>query len=145
MTRQELEDKMAVLLGGAAELIVFGHLSTGAADDLRRVTDIARSMVTRYRMTTRLGSVAYERDTQGPDLPLAPRERDFGEETGNAIDNEVKEIVDGALERTVQLLQDRRAILERTARRLLEKETLDEHELLDLAGPPVSPLPKAAE
>jgi cell division protease FtsH len=150
MTRQELEDKMAVLLGGrAAELIVFGHLSTGAADDLRRVTDIARSMVTRYGMTERLGSVAYERDTrtflQGPDLPLAPRERDFGEETGNAIDNEVKEIVDGALERTVKLLQDRREILERTARRLLEKETLDEHELLDLAGPPVGPLPKAAE
>ena len=150
MTRQELEDKMAVLLGGrAAELIVFGHLSTGAADDLRRVTDIARSMVTRYGMTERLGSVAYERDTrtflQGPDLPLAPRERDFGEETGNSIDNEVRAIVDGALERTVKLLQDRREILERTARRLLEKETLDEHELLDLAGPPVSPLPKAAE
>jgi cell division protease FtsH len=150
MTRQELEDKMAVLLGGrSAELIVFGHLSTGAADDLRRVTDIARSMVTRYGMTERLGSVAYERDTrtflQGPDLPLAPRERDFGEETGNAIDNEVRAIVDGALERTVKLLQDRREILERTAQRLLEKETLDEHELLDLAGPPVSPLPKAAE
>jgi cell division protease FtsH len=150
MTRQELEDKMAVLLGGrAAELIVFGHLSTGAADDLRRVTDIARSMVTRYGMTERLGSVAYEHDTrtflQGPDLPLAPRERDFGEETGNAIDNEVRAIVDGALERTVRLLQDRRAILERTAQRLLEKETLDEHELLDLARPPVSPLPKAAE
>jgi cell division protease FtsH len=150
MTRQELEDKMAVLLGGrAAELIVFGHLSTGAADDLRRVTDIARSMVTRYGMTERLGSVAYERDTrtflQGPDLPLAPRERDFGEETGNAIDNEVRAIVDGALERTVKLLQGRRAILERTAQRLLEKETLDEHELLDLARPPVSPLSKAAE
>ena len=150
MTRRELEDKMAVLLGGrSAELIVFGHLSTGAADDLRRVTDIARSMVTRYGMSERLGSVAYERDTrtflQGPDLPLAPRERDFGEETGNAIDNEVRRIVDGALERTVKLLQDRREILERTARRLLEKETLDEHELLDLAVPPVSPLPKAAE
>ena len=150
MTRRELEDKMAVLLGGrSAELIVFGHLSTGAADDLRRVTDIARSMVTRYGMSERLGSVAYERDTrtflQGPDLPLAPRERDFGEETGNAIDNEVRAIVDGALERTVKLLQDRREILERTAQRLLEKETLDEHELLDLAGPPVSPLPKAAE
>src|SRR4051812_14518737 len=103
MTRQELENKMAVLLGGrSAELIVFGHLSTGAADDLRRVTDIARSMVTRYGMSERLGSVAYERDTrtflQGPDLPSAPRERDFGEETGNAIDNEVRAIVDGALE-----------------------------------------------
>ncbi len=63
MTREELESKMAVLLGGrAAELTVFGHLSTGAADDLRRVTDIARSMVTRYGMSEQLGSVAYDRD-----------------------------------------------------------------------------------
>jgi cell division protease FtsH len=150
MTKEELENKMAVLLGGrAAELIVFGHFSTGAADDLRRVTDIARSMVTRYGMSPKLGSVAYERDTrsflQGPDLPMAPRERDFGEETGNAIDEEVKAIVDGALERTVGLLKERREVLERAARRLLEKETLEEAELLALAGPPAPPLPKAAE
>src|SRR5215475_2778016 len=74
MTREELENKMAVLLGGrASEQVVFGHLSTGAADDLRRVTDIARSMVTKYGMSERLGSVAYDRDPRtfliGPDLP----------------------------------------------------------------------------
>src|SRR5918995_219149 len=63
MTKEELENKMAVLLGGrAAEFIVFGHFSTGAADDLRRVTDIARSMVTRYGMSETLGSVAYDRE-----------------------------------------------------------------------------------
>ena len=63
MTRAELENKMAVLLGGrAAELLVFDHFSTGAADDLRRVTDIARSMVTRYGMSEALGSVAYDRE-----------------------------------------------------------------------------------
>ncbi|HZB37878.1 MAG TPA: ATP-dependent zinc metalloprotease FtsH [Beijerinckiaceae bacterium] len=150
MTKEELENKMAVLLGGrAAELIVFGHFSTGAADDLRRVTDIARSMVTRYGMSQKLGSVAYERDTrsflQGPDLPMAPRERDFGEETGNAIDDEVKSIVDSALERTLGILRERRDVLERAARRLLEKETLEEAELLALAGPPAPPLPQAAE
>lgn len=150
MTREELENKMCVLLGGrAAELIVFHHLSTGAADDLRRVTDIARSMVTRYGMSERLGNVAYERDTrsflQGPDLPSAPRERDFGEETGNLIDEEVKTIVDGALDRTLKLLKERREVLERAARRLLEKETLEEGELLQLAGPPAPPLPQAAE
>ena len=65
MTRQELENKMAVLLGGrAAEHIVFGELSTGAADDLAKVTDIARSMVTRYGMTEELGQIVYERSQQ---------------------------------------------------------------------------------
>ena len=93
MTMEELENKMAVLLGGrAAELIVFHYFSTGAADDLRRVTDIARSMVTRYGMCPKLGSVAFERDThsllEGLDLGPIPRERDFGEATGNTIDAE---------------------------------------------------------
>src|ERR671912_185416 len=63
MTREELENKMAVLLGGrAAEFIVFGELSTGAADDLVKITDIARSIVTRYGMSERLGNVALEKD-----------------------------------------------------------------------------------
>jgi cell division protease FtsH len=150
MTREELENKMAVLLGGrAAELVVYGHYSTGAADDLRRVTDIARSMVTRYGMSPKLGSVAYERDSrsflQGPDLPSMPRERDFGEETGNAIDEEVKSIVQAALDRTVAILRERREALERSARRLLEKETLDENELAALVGPDSTHLPHAAE
>jgi cell division protease FtsH len=145
MTREELENKMMVLLGGrAAEMIVYGHLSTGAADDLQRVTDIARSIVTRYGMSERLGSVAYERDPRtflaGPNaLPMGPRERDYGEATGDAIDAEVRGIVDGVLERTVRLLRERREVLEGSARRLLEKETLDEAELLALAGPPATP------
>jgi cell division protease FtsH len=140
MTREELENKMMVLLGGrAAELLVFNHLSTGAADDLQRVTDIARAMVTRYGMSERLGSVAYERDPRtflaGPNaLPLGPRERDFGEETGNAIDSEVRAIVDRMLERTLSVLRERRDVLERAARRLLEKETLDEAELREIVG-----------
>src|SRR3712207_751240 len=145
MTREELENKMMVLLGGrAAEMIVYGHLSTGAADDLQRVTDIARSIVTRYGMSERLGSVAYERDPRtflaGPNpVAMGPRDRDYGEATGDAIDAEVRGIVDGVLERTVRLLRERRDVLEGGARRLLEKETLDEGELLALVGPPVEP------
>jgi cell division protease FtsH len=144
MTREELEHKMMVLLGGrAAELVVYGQLSTGASDDLQRVTDIARSMVTRYGMSEKLGSVAYERDPRsliaGPNPLLGPREHDFGEETSNAIDAELRAMVDGILERTVQLLRERRDVLERTARRLLEKETLDEAELIQLVGRPVAP------
>ncbi|RWH82157.1 MAG: ATP-dependent metallopeptidase FtsH/Yme1/Tma family protein [Mesorhizobium sp.] len=134
MTREELENKMAVLLGGrAAEWIVFGHLSTGAADDLAKVTDIARAMVTRYGMSKKLGHVALEKDQRSflSPNPLAggPREHDYGEATADAIDAEVRDIIDTAFERTVGLLTERRDILERTARRLLETETLGEAEL----------------
>ena len=144
MTREELQSKMSVLLGGrAAETVVFGHLSTGAADDLRRVTDIARSMVTRYGMSERLGSVAYDRDPRtfmtGPQLPSPPGERDYAEETAAVIDEEVSTVVQAAMGRALDILRERRDVLERCARRLLEKETLDEKELAELTGPPAGP------
>jgi cell division protease FtsH len=139
MTRDELENKMAVLLGGrAAELIVFGHLSTSAADDLARVTDIARSMVTRYGMSERLGNVALEKDSRSflSPNPLAngAQERSYSDETASAVDEEVRAIVDRIFDQTVALLRERRDVLERTARCLLEKETLDEAELHQLVG-----------
>src|SRR5882757_3068267 len=139
MTREELENKMAVSLGGrAAELIVFGHLSTGAADDLRRVTDIARSMVTRYGMSDKLGNVAYDRDPYtlltGSDLPSPPHERDYAEKTAATVDEEVRAIVEKAFQRALDLLKERRAVLDRTAQRLLEKETLEEAELTQLVA-----------
>lgn len=134
MKKEELENKMAVLLGGrAAELLVFGHLSTGAADDLRRVTDIARSMVTRYGMSDKLGSVAYEREPgnflANADRPYPVRERDYAEETAAAVDREVKDIVDRVLERTEGILTTRRPILDRAAKKLLEKETLEQGDI----------------
>jgi cell division protease FtsH len=149
MTQKELENKMAVLLGGrASEQVVFSHLSTGAADDLRRVTDIARSMVTKYGMSERLGGVAYDRDPRaflaGPDLPMTPHEQDYGEKTATAIDDEVRSLVQHAMDRATGILNEKRDILERSARRLLEKETLDEKELTTLIGPPVGPPFKAA-
>jgi len=149
MTREELENKMSVLLGGrAAEMIVFHHLSTGAADDLRKVTDIARSMVTRYGMSERLGSVAYDRDPRtyltGPDLPLPRQDADYAEATAAQIDDEVRDIVHKAMDRALAILRERRDVLERSARRLLEKETLDEKELTELVGPPAGPPLKVA-
>lgn len=139
MTREELENKMAVLLGGrAAELLVFGHLSTGAADDLARVTDIARSMVTRYGMSDKLGNVALEKDERSllsPNpLGNGARERSYSDETAAAIDDEVRTIIDRVFDRTVALLRERSDLLDRTAQRLLEKETLDEAELQHLVG-----------
>ncbi|TMJ22898.1 MAG: AAA family ATPase [Alphaproteobacteria bacterium] len=149
MTREELENKMTVSLGGrAAELIVFGHLSTGAADDLRRVTDIARSMVMRYGMSEKLGNVAYDRDPRsfmtGPDLPQPPHERDYADETAATVDEEVRALVERAFQHAVGLLRERRALLDRTARRLLETETLEEAELRQLVDHPQSRSPQAA-
>ncbi|WP_017957085.1 ATP-dependent zinc metalloprotease FtsH [Rhizobium leguminosarum] len=134
MTREELENKMAVLLGGrAAEWIVFSHLSTGAADDLVKVADIARAIVTRYGMTDKLGHVALEKDRRsllGADrLYYGPQERDYSDETAARVDEEIRRIVDHVFDETVALLGQRREILDRSARLLLEKETLDEREL----------------
>ena len=131
MTRAELENKMAVLLGGrAAELLVFGELSTGAADDLVKVTEIARSMVMRYGMDEALGSVAYEgqRAVFLPEAqPLMPR--DYSEETAGCIDQAVRQRVEQALARASALLQERRAVLEAGAQKLLQQETLVEADL----------------
>ena len=142
MTREELENKMAVLLGGrAAEWIVFKHLSTGAADDLARVTDIARAMVTHYGMSEKIGHVALEKDQHSflssTPLPGFPQERDYGEATADLIDGEVRNIIEKAFGRAVALITERRELLERAARRLLETETLDETELRSLIGDPL--------
>jgi cell division protease FtsH len=113
------------------------------------VTDIARSMVTRYGMSERLGSVAYDRDSRsflgGPNLPLAQREQDYADETAAAIDAEVRGIVQHAMDRALAILRQKRDILERSARRLLEKETLDEKDLMEILGPPPGPARMAAE
>ncbi|HEX2114243.1 MAG TPA: ATP-dependent zinc metalloprotease FtsH [Alphaproteobacteria bacterium] len=140
MTREELEAKMMVLLGGrAAEHIVFGHLSTGAADDLAKVTDIARNMVTRYGMDPRLGHVSYESDPRtflhAPMPPMAG-ERRYSEETAREIDCGVRDIVKQAFDRAVGILKDRRDDLERGAKMLLEKETLTEQDLRGFMTPP---------
>ena len=132
MTRDELENRMAVLLGGrAAEQIVFGKVSTGASDDLQKVTGIARSIVMRFGMHEKLGNVVYEEERQSflGQPGAMPAERNYSEETAREIDCAVREIVADAFERTVALLTTRREILEDTARDLLVKETLDEAEL----------------
>ena len=135
MTRRELEHKMQVLLGGrAAEHIVFGEVSTGASDDLQKVTSIARSIVMRYGMDEHLGNVVYDQERQsflGGAVP-APAEKNYSEETAREIDCAVRTIVGGAFERTVALLADRRGLLEEGALRLLERETLNEEELHEL-------------
>jgi cell division protease FtsH len=134
MSSQELMNKMAVLLGGrAAETIVFGDTSTGAADDLVKVTNIARSMVTRYGMDEKLGLVSLEGERPafldaGSGYTGSVR-REFSEETAHQIDCAVRDLIGNAFERAVALLEEHRAALEEGASRLLEKETLSGDEL----------------
>ncbi|MBI1180316.1 MAG: ATP-dependent zinc metalloprotease FtsH [Alphaproteobacteria bacterium] len=149
MTREELENKMAVLLGGrAAEWVVYGHLSTGAADDLAKATDIARAMVTRYGMSDALGQVALDRDRQSflkpGEFAGGSRERDYSEETAATIDREVHRILDAVFSRAVGILGDHRALLEEAARLLLEKETLEGAELQALIARSGGVSPRAA-
>jgi len=129
-------DKMTVLLGGrAAETIVFGEFSTGAADDLAKATDIARSMVARYGMYEKLGMVALERD-RSPFLQSAEEyigsRREYSEETAREVDCAMRSLIDDAFQRAVGLLETHRAALEEGALRLIEKETLNSDELPSL-------------
>jgi len=130
MTREELEAKLAVLMGGrGAEHVVFGHFSTGASDDLARATNIARSMATRYAMVPALGSVSYEQDQGAGFLGMAQTRRDYSEETARELDEAVRRIVDQAFERARSVLTAHRDVLEEGARALLARETLDEKDL----------------
>ena len=135
MTRTDLEHKSAVLLGGrAAEKLVFGELSTGAADDLARATDIARDMITRFGMDEGLGYIAFE--AQRPrflDTPeLAHGGCRVAESTQARIDQAIRDIVMGVFERAYRILDINRAVLERCARELLARETLDESDIRQL-------------
>ncbi len=130
MTRRELERKIAVLLGGrAAEKLVFGELSTGAADDLAKASDIARDMVSRYGMDEGLGYVALEVQRASMlDLPAALGQGGpaLSEQTLRRIDEAIRSIVMGAFERATAILGSNREVLERGAQALLAQETLDE-------------------
>jgi cell division protease FtsH len=132
MTRAELENRMAVLLGGrAAEGVVFHEISTGATDDLVRATDLARAMVMRYGMSEALGNVAYDRERSPylqTGIPL-PQIRDYSEATAQAVDAAVRVLVNRALERATGILERNRALLDRTAEELLKTETLNQSQL----------------
>ncbi|MCX7896574.1 MAG: ATP-dependent zinc metalloprotease FtsH [Rhodocyclaceae bacterium] len=129
MTRRDLENKIAVLLGGrAAEKLIFGEYSTGAADDIARATDIARDMVTRFGFDEDLGFIAFE--AQRPRFLDVPELTSGGckvaEATQHRIDAAIRAIVMSAFARATEILESKRALLERGAKLLLEKETLDE-------------------
>jgi len=149
MSRGELEGRLAVLLAGrAAECLVFGAPSTGSADDLAKASTIATDMVTRQGMDETLGPVAYEAGAGGPAFVPSGGWQDrhaISEDTRRRIDEAVRALVNQAFERATGLLRQHRPTLDRCARALLERETLDADAILALAPELRSPgLAKAA-
>jgi cell division protease FtsH len=144
MSRGELMNRMTVLLGGrAAESLVFTDVSTGAADDLAKATEIARSMAVRFGMDPKLGQVTYEPETAsllGTPDGADWRPRRYGEETAAAIDTAVRQLIETAFERAVSILTSNRALLCQSARTLLAKETMSADSLCGVAAklsPPI--------
>ena len=136
MTVSELKNRIAILLGGrAAEEVIYGEVSTGAQDDLRKATDIAKSMVKAYGMSEKLGQVSLERDRQSIFLQTGPSQTpgDYSEQTSREIDCEVRLLIDEQYERARNLITSQEAILRKAAQALLEKETISGEELKTLA------------
>jgi cell division protease FtsH len=123
---------MCVTLGGrAAEDIIFGKISTGAQNDLERITKLAYSMVTIYGMNDKLGNISYY-DSKGSEYNF---NKPYSETTAREIDVEVRQIIQTAYQRTVDLLSDKREKLEILAQELLKKEVLFQSDLERLVGP----------
>jgi cell division protease FtsH len=132
MTREELLDRLQVLLGGrVSEELIFGDISTGAMNDLQRATDIARSMVTEYGMSDRLGPLTYTREPRATylDLGMASRMREYSEQTAESIDEEISRLIEEAYQNARSILKDQKENLERLAKILLEKESIEGDEL----------------
>jgi cell division protease FtsH len=132
MTRTELENKIAVLLGGRiAEELTFGEASTGAQNDLVKATDIAKSMVKAYGMSEKLGAITLERERQPQfmQIQLSQEKGDYSEETAREIDCEIRRIVDEQFARVKRLLGEQRAALQAGATMLMEREVITGAEL----------------
>jgi cell division protease FtsH len=134
MERRELENKMAIALGGrASEMKFFTDISTGAGDDLDKATEIARAMVTRYGMSDALGLGVYEREPTpmlGSHFPV--RMFDYSEKTAQMIDDEVNRLLDRSLEKAEEVIDRYTDLIQEAAAILLDKETIDEGGLKEL-------------
>lgn len=132
MTKNELLDRLQVLLGGrVAEEIIFGDISTGAQNDLIRATDIARTMVTEYGMSERLGPLTYVKDPRSTHLDLGIRaaEREYSDQTAQEIDEEVSKIISTSYQKVHGILKEHRDFLECLAKILLEREVMEGEDL----------------
>jgi len=128
-----LMDQMTMALGGrVAEQLVFDRITTGAQNDLERITKTAYAMVTDYGMSDRIGNVSFNLSERDEDAPVF--EKPYSDATARAIDEEAKNIIETARERARSLLEDKHDLLDKMADALLEKEVLGPEELLDILG-----------
>jgi cell division protease FtsH len=134
MTTPELEDQITIMLAGrAAEELAFdGVVSTGAADDLRKVSELARQMVTRFGMSQRLGALTYGRELTSPFLRTTEMERNYSEQIAVQIDEEVRRIVEDLQSKAKAILSKNKDGMDRVAHALIERETLDRRQLNEL-------------
>ncbi len=137
LSRTDLANRMAVLLGGrAAESLIYDEVSTGAADDLARATEIARNMVVRFGMTPELGQVSYEPDTAtflAGQVPVY-RPRTYADRTAAAIDEVIKDLIETAFGRARGILARNKDVLTSCAQELLRRETLGASDLAELTA-----------
>jgi len=130
-TKEQLYDRMCMTLGGrAAEQLFFERITTGAQDDLQKVTKSAYGQITQYGMNENVGHVSFE-DRQGE----MQFDKPYSEVTAQLIDHEAKKMIDDAMARTMKLLTDKRDLVEKVALRLLEKEVLNREDMIELLGP----------
>ncbi|XP_061449626.1 AFG3-like protein 1 isoform X2 [Rhineura floridana] len=131
-TREQLFDRMCMMLGGrVAEQLFFGRITTGAQDDLRKVTQSAYAQVVQFGMSDKLGQVSFDLPQQGKLLAEKP----YSEATAELIDEEVRALISTAYEKTLQLLSQCRGHVEKVGKRLLEKEVLEKADMVELLGP----------
>lgn len=127
LTKEELFDRMCTALGGrVSEEIFFGRITTGAQDDLQKVTKIAREQITVHGMSERIGRVSYDVSDEG--------NKPYSEKTAELIDDEVRALIDTAHKRTTELLQTHKASVEKVAERLLKTRELQRDALIELLG-----------